>query len=171
MDKVDENELPLKLKLREVVPYLGLPSNRNVHISLWDFKQRKHLVIIFHHGSKCSFCRKKLKDFAEVYKEIQKLNAEVLAVSFESIDQIKRQAEEDDIPFPMLADTYGEATESFTYTDEKRKAPFPSVFITDKFGELRKQEIAAEADKLLVKEEVLSWLWLLETECPECSHL
>jgi peroxiredoxin len=171
MKNVNEESLLLKLKIWEVVPNLDLPSNRNGNISLWNFKQRKHLVIIFHHGSKCSFCRNKLKDFAEVYKEIQKLEAEVLAVSFESIDQLKRQAEEDRIPFPMLSDAYGEATESFTYMDEKRKGPFPSVFITDRYGELRKQEVGTEADKLLSKEEILSWLLLLETECPECSHL
>lgn len=168
---MESAEFPLKLNLREVIPYFELSSNKGGKLSVWDFKQLRHLVIILHHGSKCSSCRKKLKDLAGVYDKIQKLNAEVLAVAFESVARLKQQAKEDSISFPMLADTSGETIKLFTYWDEKKNGACPSIFICDRFGELRKQQIVTEADRLLEKEEVLSWLLLLETECPECSHL
>jgi len=60
-----------KLKLSEVVPYLNLPSNKNRGINLWDLKQKKNLIIIFYHGSKCDHCKKKLKELAEVYSNAQ----------------------------------------------------------------------------------------------------
>ncbi|MCX8153791.1 MAG: peroxiredoxin family protein [Candidatus Bathyarchaeota archaeon] len=164
-------ETTFPLRLREVIPYFGLPSNKGKQISLWDYKQRFHLVIIFHHGGKCYICRKYLKDIDSIYDKVQKLNAEVLAISSEPVSQLKQQAREVDIPFPMLADTTGETSRLFTYWDEKKNSPFPSIFICDRFGELRRQEIATEADQLMEKEEVLSWLLLLEKECPECSHL
>jgi len=163
--------IPDKLKPNEVIPYLNLPSNKNGNINLWDLKQRKNLIIIFYHGSQCVHCEKKLKELNRVYPEAQKLDAEILAVSFDSISKIRNYAKKVGITFPLLSDKSLEATEKFTYQDEDRKAPYPSLFITDRFGVLRYQKIVEEADDLLNAEEILSWLLLMQTECPECSHL
>ncbi|MEM2514288.1 MAG: redoxin domain-containing protein [Candidatus Bathyarchaeia archaeon] len=84
-----------KLELQEVVPYLNLPSNNGLNVNIWDFKQRKNLVLVFHHGKACSHCRNKLKELAKEYKEIQFLEAEVLAVSFGNIEDLKDQAKDD----------------------------------------------------------------------------
>src|SRR3972149_7102096 len=83
-----------KLKLGEVVPYLNLPSNKNGNVSLWDLKQRKKLVIIFYHGSYCVHCMAKLKELAEVYARAKELETEILAVSFDNIEELKRHAKE-----------------------------------------------------------------------------
>jgi len=160
-----------KLNLEEVVPHLDLPSNLGRNISLWDFKQRKNLVIFFHHGVGCSHCSKKLAELAKKYGEVNELDAEVLAISFDRLDKLKEYAEKAQIPFPLLSDGDGEATERFTYKNESETTPLPSIFITDRFGALRYQKIAEEAGDLPNVEEVLSWLLLIQCECPECSHL
>lgn len=102
---------------------------------------------------------------------MQSLETEVLGVSFNDASKAKKQAELDGIPFPLLSDLDGETTERFTHIDYAKNAPFPSVFITDRFGELRYQKIATEAESLPGEEEILSWLLLIQTECPECPHL
>jgi len=162
---------PEKLKFYDVVPYLNLPSNKGGKINLWDFKQKENLVIIFHHGSECSHCKTKLKELAEVYPDVRELEAEILAVSFDTLAKIRNYARKVGIPFPMLSDPSRETTEKYTLIDEGRKAPYPSLFITDRFGVLRYQKIVEEADDLPDGKEVLAWLLLLQTECPECSHL
>ena len=168
-----EKKEPLqpKLELQEVVPYLNLPSNKGANVNLWDFKQRKNLVLIFHHGRTCSNCRKKLKELAEAYKEIQALEAEILAVSFDNLEDAKVQGDEDKLPFPLLSDQSGATTERFTYIDKSKSMPFPAIFITDRFGALRHQKIAEEATDLPSAVEILSGLLLIQIECPECSHL
>ncbi|MEM2914081.1 MAG: redoxin domain-containing protein, partial [Candidatus Bathyarchaeia archaeon] len=80
----------------------NLPSNSGVNVNLWDYKQRKNLVIVFHHERACNYCRKKLRELAKAYKEIQFLEAEVLAVSFDHIENLKDQRKEDAFPFPLL---------------------------------------------------------------------
>ncbi|MEM2911750.1 MAG: redoxin domain-containing protein [Candidatus Bathyarchaeia archaeon] len=160
-----------KLELQEVVPYLNLPSNNGINVNLWDFKQRKNLVLVFHHGRACNYCRNKLKQLAKAYKEIQFLEAEVLAISFDNIEDLKDQGREDALPFPLLSDQSGTTSEMFTFIDNSRNTPFPSVFITDRFGALRYQKIAEEATDLPSASEILSVLGLIQIECPECSHL
>lgn len=60
----------------------------------------------------------------------------------------------------MLSDTSGKATALYTYIDEARNGPFPSIFIADRYGELRKQEIANEADQLLSEQELVAFCCL-----------
>jgi len=162
---------PEKLKLGEVVPYLSLPSSKNGNVSVWDLRQKKNLVIVFHHGNNCMHCSAKLKELAEAYTNFEELEAEILAVSFDSQKKLKSYAKTMGIPFHLLSDETGETTERFTYKDPKMNGPFPSIFITDRFGVLRHQEIVFEAHELLDVKEILSWLLLTQTECPECSHL
>jgi hypothetical protein len=59
----------------------------------------------------------------------------------------------------------------YTYKDPVRKAPFPSIFITDRFGELYHQQITDEANRLPTGKETLDWLLFMDVQCPECSHL
>jgi peroxiredoxin len=168
-----ENKVDIqpKLELQEVVPYLNLPSNKGMNVNLWNFKQRKNLVLIFHHGKACSHCRNKLKELVEAYKEIKAFEAEILAISFDSLEDANDQGEEDKIPFPLLCDHSGATTERFTFIDKSKNMPFPTFLITDRFGALRYQKIAQEATDLPDTAEILSWLLLIQLECPECSHL
>ena len=160
-----------KLKLGEVIPYLNLPSSKNGRVNLWDLKQKKNLVIVFHHGHNCIHCWEKVKELAEAYDNFVEREAEILAVSFDGLETLRMYAEKLGIPFPLLSDEIGEPTERFTYTDVRYHAPFPSIFITDRFGVLRHQQIASEAHALLDVREILSWLLHIQIECPECSHL
>jgi peroxiredoxin len=162
---------PEKLKLGEVVPYLSLPSSINGNVSLWDLKQKKNLVIVFHHGNNCIHCWAMLKELSEAYANFKELETEILAVSFDSLEKLKDYAKSMKIPFHLLSDETGETTESFTYTDVRLNAPFPSILVADRFGVLRYQQIAFEAHELIDVKEILSWLLLIQTECPECSHL
>ncbi len=171
MESANETLSALKLKTRETIPDIDLPSNRDGNINTRDFEQEKNLVIVFHHGSKCSSCRKKLQSIAQMYRKLQRLDAEVLAVSLRGFKKLKEQAEQDGLPFPLLADPYGDTIEAFTYMDEEKGGPYPSIFIVDKYRRLRRQEIQQEADKLMSEQEILGWLTVVQTECTGCSHL
>lgn len=160
-----------KLKLDDVVPYLDLPSDKGGHVSLWDLKQQKNVVLFFNHGTACAHCAAKIEELALAFNRFQDHRTVVLAVSFETVQELKSFSTKVGVPFHLLSDEKGETTERFTYVDPERKAPFPSIFITDRFGVLRFQQIASEAHELISVEEILSWLLLIETECPECSHL
>ncbi len=169
--KRDEISFPFKLSLGEVIPLLSLPSNMGKEVSTWDFKQLKNIVIFFNHGIKCNRCRSKINNLNIAYSEMRQLETEVLAVSFNSVGELEKQALEDGIAFPLLSDMSYDTTMKFTYVDEERNGPYPSIFITDRYGELRKQQIISEADQIMKEKEILSLLGLLEIECPECSPL
>lgn len=113
----------------------------------------------------------KLKELAEVYTRAKELETEILAVSFDNIEKLKRHAKRNAILFHLLSDVTGEITLAFTCTDIENNVPFPSIFIADRFGVSRYQKIVSEAHELLEGKDILSWLLLIQTESPECSHL
>lgn len=64
-----------KLSVNEVVPYLRLPSSRDGYINLWDLKQKRNLVIFFHHGIDCRYCTTKLRELDQTYDNAVELDA------------------------------------------------------------------------------------------------
>ena len=162
---------PGVLKTSEVIPYLNLPSSKNGNVNVWDLKQRKNLVIFFYHGAYCPHCAEKLQEIADAYQRFEELEAEVFAISFDKLPKLRTLAERIGIPFPLLQDETGETTTTFTFIDPADNVPYPTILITDRFGVLRYQEMVSEAHELPDVEEMLSWLLLIQTECPECSPL
>ncbi len=90
-----------------------------------------------------------VEELAEAYADFEEFEAEILAVSFDSLKKLKSYAKRIGIPFHLLSDEAGETTERFTYKDVERNVPFPSIFITDRFGVLRYQEIASKPASFL----------------------
>ncbi len=82
-------------------------------------RQRKNLVIVFFHGMYCAHCVAKLKELAEAWQKFQDLETEVLAVSFDSPDSLRRLEKRVRIPFHLVSDQTGETTARFTYVDPR----------------------------------------------------
>lgn len=160
-------EFDYKLKEQKVVPHVKLPSSRGDVVDSWDFKQVKNLVIVFYHGHGCEVCKKKLEEYNKVYPQMKdfRFSGEILAISYDSMDQIKKYLQSASIDFPLLSDTEKKVTEKFTYEDNSRKAPFPSIFITDEYGALWHQKIVKEADQLPSGKEILDWSFSINCEC------
>ena len=156
-----------KLNPQEVIPHIMLQSSYNKIIDTWDYKQKKNMIIIFYHGNRCEICKKKLEEYNNIYPRMKDFRylAEFLAISYDNIDQIKQQAKTSSIDFPMLSDPEKKITKKFTYNDNSKNAPFPSIFITDKYGALWYQKIAKKANQLPSAEEILDWSFSINCEC------
>ena len=128
-------------------------------------------MLFFNHGIRCRYCARRPVEFAGIHERIRDEEAEVLSISPDNVDDLKDYACEKNSPFLMLSDSSGAVSQRFTIKSELRRAPMPTILIADRFGVLRFQEMAEEADHLLDGNEILSWLSLIESECPECSHL
>ena len=165
------NALRYKFEREQVIPYTTLPSNRGVKVDLWNYKQNKNLVLFFYHGNKCKECVRKLKELIDSYVDINSLDSEVIAITVSSTINSSGQLDGIQTPFPILIDEVGDFTKKFTYIDDKNNTPFPSIFITDRYGAVRFQRIAEEANHLPTANDLINWLLLIQSECPECSPL
>ncbi|MCL6472566.1 MAG: peroxiredoxin family protein [Firmicutes bacterium] len=160
-------QLKEKIRIDAIIPFFDLPSNKGKNIRPWDYKQRKHLVVYFFGGADCVECRNTLRQFAEHYTNYRQLNAEVLAIGRDNLDNLSRLADSLSLPFPVLSDKNGEVTNAYTYINPKTSMPYPSIFVADKFGSLEEEWIVESEYELPTQDEILSVLQLFELRCPE----
>ncbi len=158
----------LKLELKKVVPWFELISTQNKKISVWDYKQKRNLIILFFRNVESQSSQKYLLELNTGYKDFVELKTEIVAISSDYIESLKKFADKLDILFPMLSDENGEVINKYTYKDDSGKYPMPSIFITDRFGALYYQTIAQDESELPDKNALLDWVDFIERQCPEC---
>lgn len=150
-----------------ILPFFNLPSTRGKYVKPWDFKQRKNLVLYFFSDADCSECRQTLIGFSENYHDYRRLNAEVVAIATDSLDNLENLAGELGLSFLLLADTDGKATNLYTGLKPGENKTVSSIFVADRFGSIEEEWIAKSEDQLPGQDELLATLQLLELRCPE----
>jgi peroxiredoxin Q/BCP len=150
-----------------ILPFFNLASTRGKYIKPWDFKQRKNLVLYFFSGADCAECQQTLKAFSENYYDYRRLNAEVLAIATDSLENLERLARELELKFPLLSDDEGKATNIYTKLEPGENKAVSSIFVADRYGGVEEEWVSKPEDKLPGQPELLATLQLLELRCPE----
>lgn len=155
-----EQEVRPKPELNHLVPSFELRSVEGETISPWDYKERKNLVLLFF-DPRSTRDLGLLAEMKRRYHEIADENAEVLAIGSGPYEEMKECIASLGMPFKLLSDSDNQARQAYGISDT-------SVFITDRFGELRMySSVPDDIDKLM--DAMVSVLDLVELECPECG--
>lgn len=117
-------------------------QNNKIH-KLSDYKG-KLVVLYFYPKDLTSGCTLEAQNFSKLYKEFQKLGAEIIGVSCDDEKTHKKFETKENIPFPLLADTeknvvnsYGVWVEKSMY-GKKYMGIQRDTFLIDKKGEILK---------------------------------
>lgn len=106
----------------------------------------KPVVMLFFLGHGCVHCMEQLNAFAELAQRFEKAGLQVIAVSTDSVEGLKktstRSAEK--FPFPLLADPALQAFKAFKAYDGFERMPLHGTFLVDGQGALRWQDISFE---------------------------
>ncbi len=161
-----------KVSVGQIVPSFRLAAaNRQGQLGPWDYKQRRNLVLIFFRSAECRKCRRLLREIAAHYDEYQRMEAEVLAISADEVGHLRRLARELALPFPVLVDSSGKASDLYlkqAAQSEETAAPEAAVFIADRWGAIFTRMIAGQGHDLPAEEEIRGWLEFIELQCEEC---
>lgn len=107
--------------------------------SLEDYRDQ-WVVLYFYPKDETPGCTTEACEFRDNIFEFRKINVQILGVSFDDVESHRKFAENYDLPFPLLADTegnaaeaYGVKTKMFGMTIAKRQ-----TFLIDPAGNLAK---------------------------------
>lgn len=133
-----------------VIPPFSLPERQGKTVSLWAYKHRQPVVLLFCADAEASL----LRDFARQYRAYVEAGAERLAILPASPDL-------EEFPFPVLIDQDRHLTTRLVECT-------PAVWILDSFNELsaRFESFAAEEPP---HGRILNALAEIELRCPECG--
>ena len=135
----------------------ALRSTEGQEVRLREYRQRRNLVLFFHHGGACAACRGALQELAGHVREYQGENAIVLAIGPEAEDQ-----QEVALPFPTLIDREAR-------TAMRHGLAVPALVIADQYGEIWAAWVGGDGHALPDGAEVLQWLEYIQAQCMSCG--
>lgn len=164
---VMETVMKPHIELNEFIPPFELVSVKGTRINVWDYKQKKNLLVAFLHNLDCIACRDRVLSFALRYPEYKDLNTEILlVVREEPRGELLKLTQ--DLPFPVLVDLDGTVARNYEELGPEGN-PRPGVFIADRFGSLQAAYVRELESDLPGDDEIIPTLSLIESECPECG--
>ncbi len=101
-----------KVDVGSVAPDFTLPSQSGEMVSLEDFLGKKPVVLFFYPKDDTPGCTKQACGFRDDFDEFRKLDAEVIGISSDSVESHKSFVARHNLPFTLLSDEYGDATDT-----------------------------------------------------------
>jgi peroxiredoxin Q/BCP len=125
----------VSISVGDRAPAFTLPSTGGTPVSLSDYAGRP-VVLVFYPGDDTPVCTKQLNSYNDDLAQFEALDAQVLAVSAQSVDSHEKFAGKHGFKFPLLADTDKAVAASYG-TLGPIGFPRRSVFIIDGEGVVR----------------------------------
>ncbi|MFI5028241.1 MAG: peroxiredoxin [Solirubrobacterales bacterium] len=128
----------VKLEVGDTAPDFELPGTGDRTYRLSDYRGRK-VVLAFYPGDFTAVCTKQFCSYRDEGERLEKLGADVLGISAQSVDSHERFVKEKSLNVPLLADedkvvarTYGVAAGPMV-----RRA----IFVIDEEGKIRHRKV------------------------------
>ncbi len=140
------------LKIGDKAPAFTLKDTEKQDVSLSDFSG-KNVVLLFFPLAFTSTCTTELCTIRDTKKDYDNLNAEVLAISVDSLFTLGKFKTEEGYNFSLLSDWNKETSKAYdTLYDEfvlgMRGVAKRSAFVIDKTGTIQYAEILENAGEL-----------------------
>lgn len=125
----------MSISVGDPAPTFTLPATGGGEASLSDYLG-KPLVLVFYPGDDTPVCTKQLNSYNDDLSQFEALNAQVVAISAQSVESHEKFADKHGFKFPLLADTDKSVAAAYG-TLGPLGFPRRSVFIVDGDGIVR----------------------------------
>ena len=123
-----------KIKVGSVAPDFTLPSQSGVMVNLKDFIGTKPVVLFFYPKDDTPGCTKEACAFRDDYDQFEKLDAEVIGISSDSVESHRRFAKKHDLPFTLLSDEVGQVRKRYGVRNSFGLFPGRVTYVIDEEG-------------------------------------
>ncbi|MEV5331590.1 MULTISPECIES: peroxiredoxin [Streptomyces] len=129
-------------------PDFELKDNHGAAVRLSDFRGRKNVVLLFYPFAFTGVCTGELSEIRDRLEQFAERDAEVLAVSNDSIHTLRVFGEQEDLPFPLLSDfwPHGNVSRAYGVFDEDKGCAVRGTFVIDRQGVVRATVSSPMAD-------------------------
>jgi peroxiredoxin Q/BCP len=126
-----------KVKVGAVTPNFTLPSQAGEMVSLKDFLGRKPIVLFFYPKDDSPGCTREVCLFRDNFEEFEKLDAEVIGISSDSVESHRSFAVKHDLSFTLLSDEAGNIRRLYGVPKTFGFFPGRVTYVIDRGGVVR----------------------------------
>ncbi len=151
--------MPTKLKAGDKAPAFSGATSDGSTISLRDFKDKKNLVLYFYPMDNTPGCTREARAFRDAADRFAKSGTAIVGVSTQGVESHKRFSANNELPFPLVADTDKKISSAYGVLKKHGKTAERATFLIDRKGKIRrvwpKVSITGHADEILATIEEL----------------
>lgn len=92
----------MKLKNGQQFPTITASRVDGGEMTIPQDLEGRRAVLLFYRGHWCPYCRQQLLGFQQAIEQLHELNAEVVALSVDSLEQAQQTVERHKLSFPVL---------------------------------------------------------------------
>ena len=129
----------MAIQVGEKAPDFELKDNHGRAVRLSEFRGRKNVVLLFYPFAFTGVCTGELGEIRDRLEQFSERDAEVLAVSNDSIHTLRVFAEQEGLEYPLLSDfwPHGNVSRAYGVFDEDKGCAVRGTFVIDKEGVVR----------------------------------
>ncbi len=169
------------LKVGDRVPAFELPDANGKTVRLSDLLQHGPVVVAFYRGGWCPYCNLELRALQKSLAEIEKLGAQLVAISPQTPDSSLSTQQKDDLQFQVLSDKHNAVARQFVLVftlpeeirtiykgfghdlaarngDDSFELPFPATYVIDQDRIIRFAFVNADYTKRAEPADILAVL-------------
>ena len=148
------------LKPGDPAPAFSATAPAGSTVAISDFKGKSSLVLFFYVMDNTPGCTREARAFRDAESEFEGRNAAIVGVSTSSGESHARFAANNELPFPLLADTDAQIAKAYGVLKKNGKTAERTTFLIDKKGAVRHVwpdvSITGHAAEILAKIEELA---------------
>lgn len=160
----------------------GLPTQTSDYHDCTHEQHRQSLILVFvgEYSSDATSAHTRahsrasssslLLDLARRYTEIVSGSAQVLAVVRGTPEEAAQLKQDDNLPFPVLADEDGQVHRDYGAMTRDGRAVSEAVFVAGRYGKIYLSSRASDGPPLPMVSGILGSLAFIEARCPECGR-
>jgi len=127
------------LEVGAKAPNIALKDQNGVERKLSDLLSKGPVALVFYRSADWwPFCKRQLVQLRDNLEELSEYKIQIVGVSYDSVDTLKRFSDSEKIPFPLLSDEGSKAIEAFDLIFENG-LPHPGTVLIGQDGVIRKK--------------------------------
>jgi peroxiredoxin Q/BCP len=145
--------MPTTLKVGDKAPAFSGAASDGSTVSLSDFRDTKNLVLYFYPMDNTPGCTREARAFRDAAARFGKLETAIVGVSTQGVDSHRRFSANNELPFPLVADTDKRISTAYGVLKDNGKTAERATFLIDRKGRIRgvwpRVSITGHADEIL----------------------
>ena len=118
------------------LPYATRDSISRVPLILSDYVGNRNVILAFYPADWSSGCTKEVCTMRDDFANLDKLNAEILAISGDYVFSHHEWAKHHNLPFKLLSDHSHDVAKTYSSYNDKSGMNRRTVFVVDKHGRI-----------------------------------
>lgn len=143
----------MPLHLGEKAPQFSLRASDKSLVNLKDFKGKKNVVLLFFPQAFTGVCTKELCSMRDNLSEYEKLNAQIIGISVDSVFTLEKWKSDQGFNFPLLSDFNKTISKKYDTIYKEfvlgmKGVSKRSAFVVDKSGVIQYVEVLENAGEM-----------------------